>query len=47
MLDEIGINISQSLVDTPTPVANKVAAKEPEVLDDDLQARLDNLKKWR
>jgi len=44
VLDEIGINLSQSLVDAPTAVAN-TPAKEPEVLDDDLQARLDNLKK--
>ena len=44
VLDEIGINLSQSLVDAPSAVAT-APAKEPEVLDDDLQARLDNLKK--
>eukprot|EP00026_Physarum_polycephalum_P011330 Phypoly_transcript_11545.p1 GENE.Phypoly_transcript_11545~~Phypoly_transcript_11545.p1 ORF type:complete len:211 (+),score=47.50 Phypoly_transcript_11545:292-924(+) len=44
VLDEIGINLSQSLVDAPSAVTT-APAKEPEVLDDDLQARLDNLKK--
>jgi len=45
VLDEIGINLSQSLVDAPSTKIASTPAKEPEVLDDDLQARLDNLKK--
>jgi len=47
VLDEIGINVAQSLADTPSTNTTTVAAKEPqgELLDDELQARLDNLKK--
>jgi len=52
VLDEIGIGLSQSLVDAPSTVAKQQAQgvganKEPAeaALDDDLQARLDNLKK--
>jgi charged multivesicular body protein 2A len=44
VLDEIGINLSQQLVDTPSAQAAAVAAKESEI-DMELQARLDNLKK--
>ncbi len=49
VLDEIGINLTQELVDTPHQNAtaqgsnSKVAQKEGEDLD--LQARLDNLRK--
>lgn len=42
VLDEIGINLSASLVDAPS-TATKTAAPAKE--QDDLQARLDNLKK--
>eukprot|EP01112_Ceratiomyxa_fruticulosa_P022461 TRINITY_DN821_c0_g1_i1.p1 TRINITY_DN821_c0_g1~~TRINITY_DN821_c0_g1_i1.p1 ORF type:complete len:216 (+),score=53.81 TRINITY_DN821_c0_g1_i1:182-829(+) len=50
VLDEIGINLSTQLVDTPvasmssTTTATASSAREAE-LDMDLQARLDNLKK--
>jgi len=44
VLDEIGINLSQQLVDTPLPAP--VKQKEPESeIDMELQSRLDNLKK--
>jgi len=45
VLDEIGINLSESLASAPSTIATPVANKEAEALDDDLQARLDNLKK--
>jgi len=52
VLDEIGIDLSQSLTETPSALANKSAATEkiPQALgvgagDDDLQARLDSLKR--
>jgi len=48
VLDEIGINLSSQLVDTPiASTATATASKQPvaETEDLDLQARLDNLKK--
>jgi len=44
VLDEIGINLSQQLVDTPMPAVPAAPAKENDV-DLELQARLDNLRK--
>ena len=41
VLDEIGINLSTQLVDAPTNATKVAPVKE----QDDLQARLDNLKK--
>jgi len=46
VLDEIGINLSQQLVDTPLPAAPAAATQQHESeIDVELQSRLDNLKK--
>eukprot|EP01111_Echinosteliopsis_oligospora_P003043 TRINITY_DN1489_c0_g1_i1.p1 TRINITY_DN1489_c0_g1~~TRINITY_DN1489_c0_g1_i1.p1 ORF type:complete len:212 (-),score=65.81 TRINITY_DN1489_c0_g1_i1:116-751(-) len=45
VLDEIGIDLAQDLVDTPTPQASSAQASKEADIDQDLQARLDNLKK--
>jgi len=44
VLDEIGINLQQQLVDTPMPAVPAAPAKESDV-DLELQSRLDNLRK--
>lgn len=47
VLDEIGINLTSQLTDTPSSVgtATSTRANQKEAVEDDLQARLDNLKK--